>query len=95
MWGPSIIGFGQFHYRYDSGHEGDSFLAGFSPRKAETVVYLMGQIPDQTELLGGLGPHRMGKGCLYIRNLDKIDFTVLTELVNKSVAALKAKYPTS
>lgn len=96
MWGPSMIGFGRYHYRYDSGHEGESFLAGFAPRKSETVVYLMGVISNQAdydELLSRLGPHRMGKSCLYLRDLDKIDLEILKELVTRSVAALKARYP--
>lgn len=96
MWGPSMIGFGAYHYRYDSGHEGDSFLAGFAARKSEMVVYLMGYIseqPDYKALLDRLGPHRMGKSCLYLRNLDKIDMQVLAELIRRSVAALREKYP--
>ena len=98
MWGSSMIGFGSYHYRYDSGHEGDSFVVGFAPRKAETVVYLMGAISgrdDYEEILSRLGPHRMGKSCLYIRTLDKIDMDVLTELAKRSIAAITAKYPTS
>ena len=93
MWGSSIIGFGTYRYRYDSGREGEMFLAGFAPRKTETVVYLMGEIPDQAELLSRLGRHKAGKSCLYIKDLEEIDLAVLTELVVKSVAALKEKYP--
>lgn len=95
VWGSSIIGFGQFHYRYDSGHEGDTFLVGFAPRKAENVVYLMGYVSDQPDyaaLLERLGPHRMGKSCLYIRDLEKVDTDVLSELVRRSLADLKARY---
>lgn len=93
MWGPSIIGFGQYHYKYESGREGDAMLAGFAPRKGQNVVYLVGEIPDQQELLDRLGPYKMGKACLYLKNLDKIDRDILEELVVKSVTALRAKYP--
>ncbi|HHG90978.1 MAG TPA: DUF1801 domain-containing protein [Devosia sp.] len=93
MWGPSIIGSGSYHYKYESGREGDMFLAGFSPRKAALVVYLGGNIPDQAELLGKLGPHKMGKSCLYIKKLDDIDLDVLEELMQKSTAGALAKYP--
>ena len=92
LWGPSIVGFGKYHYVYDSGREGDAMLAGFSPRKNELVVYLMGKIPDQAELLDKLGRHRMGKACLYIKRLEKVDLAVLETLISKSIAALKAKY---
>lgn len=95
MWGPSIIGFGQYHYRYESGREGDAMLAGFAPRKGNTVVYLVGKIPDQQDLLDKLGPYKMGRACLYLKNLEKIDRAVLEELVVKSVAAQRAKYPAS
>ena len=93
MWGPSIIGFGDYHYTYESGREGDFFLAGFAPRSRQIVVYLNGQIPRQAELLRQLGPHKMGKGCLYIKRLDQIDRDVLTELISESIAAVRAKYP--
>jgi len=92
MWGPSIIGFGDYHYKYASGHEGDSFLAGFAPRKAASVIYLIGVIPEQAALLKTLGKHRMGKGCLYITNLENVDLDVLRVLFEKSMAALKEKY---
>jgi len=93
MWGPSIIGFGQYHYRYASGREGDGMLAGFAPRKGNIVVYLVGEIPEQAELLRRLGPHRMGKACLDLKKLDDIDRAVLEDLVSRSVAAQRAKYP--
>ena len=93
MWGPTMIGFGQYHYKYDSGREGDLFLAGFAPRKSELVVYLVGKIENQSALLAKLGKHRMGRACLYIKRLEQIDLAVLEELVRKSIAALKAKYP--
>ena len=85
MWGPSIIGFGDYHYRYESGREGDWFLAGFSPRKANLVVYIMSGFPRHAELMAQLGKHRTGKSCLYINKLDDVDLDVLRELVRRSV----------
>lgn len=93
MWGPSIIGFGRYRYKYESGREGDGALAGFSPRKDNTVVYLGGVIPDQADLLKKLGPHKMGRACLYLKKLDTINRDVLEELVVKSMKATQAKYP--
>jgi hypothetical protein len=97
MWG-TMVGFGAYHYRYASGHEGDSFLVGFAPRKAEFSLYINGcQLPEmmaETEtLLARLGKHRMGKGCLYVKRLSDIDLDVLRALVERSVAALQAAYP--
>lgn len=92
MWGPSIIGFGQYHYTYDSGHEGDSCLVGFSPRKANISLYVMGS--DKRErLLEKLGKHKAAKGCVYIKKLEDVNLTVLEELVKSSVEALRKKYP--
>src|SRR6478735_3909601 len=88
MWGPSIIGFGSYHYKYDSGREGDMPLTGFSPRKAATVLYLMGGFKDSQALLAGLGKHTTGKSCLYIKKLADVDRQVLEALVVKSVAAM-------
>lgn len=98
MWGPSIIGFGSYHYTYASGHEGDSCLAGFSPRKAEFSIYLNGgYFPEMVEkrqaLLAKLGKHHMGKGCLYVKKLENIDLKVLEQLVKLSYASLKKRYP--
>ena len=95
MWGPSIIGFDQYHYTYDSGRQGDFFVAGFAPRKSGPVIYLNGQIPEQAELLQKLGPHRMGKGCLYIKRLSDIDIDILTTLLERSINAIRAKWPTT
>lgn len=97
MWG-SIVGFGEYHYRYESGHEGDSCLVGFAARKNGLTVYLTGTyFPEQgnarNELLGRLGKHRMGKACLYVRRLGDVDMWVLEELVRMSVEALKSRYP--
>ncbi len=92
MWGPSIIGFGSYHYKYESGREGDMPLAGFSPRKAATVLYgLTGSSGSET-FLANLGKHTTGKGCLYIRNLADVDQKVLAALIVKSVTATRARY---
>ncbi len=93
MWGPSIIGFGSYHYTYDSGREGDMPLAGFSPRKAATVLYSMTGFSGAEGLLAKLGKHTVGGGCLYIKKLADVDRKVLQALVVKSVAARRARYP--
>ena len=93
MWGPSIIGFGSYHYRYDSGREGDMPLIGFSPRKAATVLYNMTGFSDAEALRLKLGKHATGKGCLYIKKLADVDQQVLAALVVKSVAAMRTRYP--
>ena len=93
MWGPSIIGFGCYHYTYDSGREGDMPLIGFSPRKAATVLYNMAGFSDSKALLAKLGKHTTGKGCLYIKKLADVDQQVLEALIVKSVAAMRARYP--
>jgi hypothetical protein len=91
MWGPSIIGFGSFHYKYDSGREGDMPLIGFSPRKTATVLYNV--IESSEALLAKLGKHTTGKGCLYIKKLADVDKQVLKAMVVKSLAALRARNP--
>lgn len=93
MWGPSIIGFGRYHYRYDSGHEGDAPITGFSPRKAAHSIYIMPGFPRYEDLMARLGKYRMGKVCLYVNKLDDIDRTVLEELVTRSVEYMREKYP--
>lgn len=93
MWGPSIIGFGKYHYRYESGHAGESCLIGFSPRKREFVLYIgPGFEPFQTQL-ARLGKHKTGQSCLYIKRLSDIDKSVLEELIAASVDWMKNKYP--
>jgi Domain of unknown function (DU1801) len=87
MWGPSIVGFGSHHYKYDSGREGDMPLVGFSPRKAATVLYGMRASSDSEALLAKLGKYTTGKGCLYIKKLADVDQKVLQTLVVQSVAA--------
>jgi len=90
MWGTSIIGFGSYHYRYASGHEGDSALASFAPRSQHLVIYLVGEFEDRYQsVLARLGPHKTGKGCLYLRRLDDVDQGALRELIDRSVRVHK------
>jgi len=85
MWGTSIIGFGKYHYKYDSGHEGDMCVMGLSPRKQNIALYIPGGIHKYDDLLEKLGKHKTGKGCLYINNLQKVNVGVLREIINKSM----------
>jgi hypothetical protein len=90
MWGTSIIGFGMYHYQYTSGHEGDSALASFSPRSQRLAIYLVGEFEDRHHsVLARLGPHKTGKGCLYIKRLDDVDRDALRELIDRSVRVRK------
>jgi hypothetical protein len=91
MWGTSIVGFGSYHYKYESGHEGDTCLVGFSSRKGDISVYGLKAAPSHEELLPQLGKHKEGKGCLYIRRLSEIDLTVLEKLIADAAAAKKSK----
>ena len=84
MWGPSIIGFGDYHYKYDSGREGDFFLTGFSPRKQNLTLYIMGGLEGREDLLEKLGKHRTGAACLYINKLADVDTDVLRQLIRIS-----------
>jgi hypothetical protein len=94
MWGPSIVGFGTYHYRYESGREGDWMLAGFSPRRRELTVYVMAGFKGAEKVLTRLGKHRTSSGgCLYIKKLADIDLEVLEELVRDSVDRLRRAYP--
>jgi hypothetical protein len=90
MWGDSIIGFGDYHYKYASGREADWFSAGFSPRKQNLTLYLMSGFRGYEETLSRLGKYSTGKGCLYIKKLDDINRSVLEELVRASVAQVSA-----
>ena len=86
MWGRSIVGFGSYHYRYESGRTGDAPLAAFSPRKANLVVYLVGDFEHRyPKLLEKLGPHKTGKACLYLKSLSDVDLDVLRQLVERSM----------
>jgi len=93
MWGPSIVGFGSYHYKYASGHEGDSALAGFAARGRELVVYIAEGFEGRDVLLAKLGEHKTGKVCVYIRRLANVDLKVLEKLVARSVADTKRRYP--
>lgn len=93
MWGPSIVGFGSYHYKYPTGHEGDAPVVGFSSRKPEIVVYISDDFESREELLQQLGKHRTGKVCVYFKRLADIDVTVLEKLVKASVAEVRKRYP--
>ncbi len=90
LWGPSIVGFGRYRYRYESGREGEWFLAGFSPRKRNLTLYIMSGFPRHEELMGKLGRHTTGKSCLYVKRLEDVDLEVLEELVRRSADYVKA-----
>jgi hypothetical protein len=92
MWGPSIVGFGAYHYVYPSGREGDAPLIGFSPRGREIVLYLC-PYPQAKPLLKKLGPHKAGAGCVYIRSLEEVDQGVLKKLARASIGELRGRYP--
>jgi len=92
MWGTSIVGFGSYHYKYESGREGDSCLTGFSSRKGDISIYLIASFPGHDELLSRLGKHKMAKACLYIRKLSDVDLKVLEQLVAGSVAERKRRH---
>jgi hypothetical protein len=95
MWGPSIIGFGSYHYKYESGHEGDAPLVGFSPRKAKVSLYFAPGETKRVELLKNFGKYTTGKACVYINKIADIEITVLKELITLSVQFLQKKYPNS
>lgn len=92
MWGASIVGFGSYHYKYESGREGDAPLVGLSPRANAITLYLS-NAKEKAELLKKLGKHKMGGGCVYIQKLEDIDTGVLTKMVDNSIKHLKSKYP--
>ena len=93
MWGPSIIGFGHYHYKYASGHEGDAPLIGFSPRKAAISLYVFTGLEEHEHLLTDLGTFKMGKACIYIKRLSDIDTKKLVKLMKASIKYLQKKYP--
>ena len=93
MWGPTIIGYGQYHYIYDSGHAGDSLAAGFSPRKAALSIYVLPGYQNFSEILSRLGKHKLGKSCLYINKLSDINHDVLKELIVAGLADLETRSP--
>ena len=91
MWGSSMIGFGKHHYVYESGREGDTFVVGFAPRKTSLVLYLNDGFEGREALLGRLGKHTTGKGCLYVKRLADVDEGALRELIADSAAAVRAR----
>jgi hypothetical protein len=92
MWGPSIIGFGSYHYKYESGHEGDAPLVGLSPRANAISLYLS-NVMEKEDLLKKFGKHKTGKGCIYIQKIEDIDTTVLIQMAKNSIKHLRNKYP--
>jgi hypothetical protein len=92
MWGTSIVGFGSYHYKYASGHEGEWPLVGFSPRKQNLTVYIVPGFANYDALLSKLGKHKTGKSCLYLNSLEDIHLPTLRELVQRSVAEMKKKH---
>lgn len=93
MWGPGIVGFDTYHYKYASGHEGDSCLLGFASRKADLTIYVMAEFPDVRAHLAKLGKHRVSKACLYVKRLADIDLDVLEKLLRESAAEVRRMYP--
>ncbi len=93
IWAGRMVGIGRYEYRYDSGHSGEACRIGFSPRKAELVLYVLGGDADQPARLAGLGKHRAGKGCLYLKRLADVDMAVLEALVRDKIARMAAAYP--
>ena len=93
MWGSTIVGFGEYHYHYASGREGDSMITGFSPRKAALSIYIMSGFDREVDLMKRLGKFKTGRSCLYVKRLDDIDQSVLAELIESSVKYMRDKYP--
>lgn len=93
MWGSSIVGFGRYHYKYASGHEGDAAMTGFSPRKQNLTLYVMFDDEDFDDLRRKLGKHTVSKACLYIKKLDDVDQAVLREIIKRSYERMKKLYP--
>ena len=94
MWGPSLIGYGSYHYKYESGREGDMLITGFSPRKANLVFYIMPGYQDLSDKLARLGKHKIGKSCLYVNKLADIDMDVLEEIVRSGLDYMRETYET-
>ena len=93
MWGPSMVGYGSYHYIYDSGRQGDFLATGFAPRKANLSIYIMPGYQDYSAILARLGKHKTGKSCLYVNSLEDIDLDVLETLIRTGLADLGAKWP--
>ena len=92
MWGAAIVGYGKYHYKYESGREGDFFLTGFSPRKQALSIYIVSGFSINPELMEKLGKYKTGKSCLYVKKLDDVDRSALAQLVKESVAFIRKKY---
>jgi hypothetical protein len=92
IWGSGLVGFGSYHYKYASGHEGDCFVTGFASRKGALTLYITAGVERFPKLLANLGKHKAGKGCLYIKRLDDVNLSVLEDLVKQSVEHTKATY---
>lgn len=95
MWGTGIVGFGQYHCVYDSGHQGDACLAGFAARKGDLSLYVLAGFDQQADLLTRLGKRKTGKSCLYVKRLSDVDLGVLEEIVRRSVAEMTRRHPAS
>lgn len=93
MWGPSIVGFGEYHYRYKTGREGDHLATGFSPRKAKMTIYIMPGYGNFSEILSRIGKHSLGKSCFYFNRLSDLDVDVLQELIRAGLKDLQGHYP--
>lgn len=93
MWGPTIIGFGKYHYKYESGHEGDAPLAGFAPRKDALVLYMATEFKDREALLSQLGKRKSSKACIYVKKLEDLDVKILRKIVRNSMAHAQKLYP--
>lgn len=92
MWGDAMVGFGSYHYKYETGREGDWFLTGFSPRKANLSIYIVGGFDGQEDLLADLGKHKKSVGCLYVKKLSDIDVNVLKKMIERSITTVKKRY---
>ena len=95
MWGENMVGFGSYHYKYESGREGDYLITGFSPRKANLSIYIIDGFGKYEDLLENLGKHKTSVSCLYITKLDKVDKDILEELITKSFKYMCENYPTN
>lgn len=92
MWGPTIVGYGRYHYRYESGREGDLMVTGFSPRKANLVLYVLPGYDELGDVLAELGKHRIGKSCLYVNKLADVDVSVLEHIIRRGVESMRERY---
>jgi len=92
IWG-NMVGFGSYHYKYDSGREGDMFATGFAMRKSGPTIYIMPGYEDYTKILKKIGPHKLGKSCLYLKNLDDVDYNALEKLIKTGLKDLSKEYP--